>query len=277
MSVEDPRASVIEQSLSRSERIAFNALASHLGNALELGVRGLSQLSGVSTATIVRMTKKLGYRGFTDMVYQLERNPAQTSTAIATPSIQKEPFNDYPLIFNVSPALDSAISAVARRLLHTRGLVHTYGHGFSSIMAEYLTKKLARLEIPSRASNADNSLLDFENVADSKDTLALFSRSGITERVVDHARIARDADVTVISFTNDTNNPLRNLADIAIAIPDDRPLDNRNSSPSFFFASNIAVIESIVSRYYALERSFSDASGKSAPDCRAMKPFSSSS
>lgn len=255
MSVEDPRASTIEQSLSQKERIALNVLTSHLEDALALGVRGLSQLSGVSTATIVRMTKKLGYRGFTDMVYQLRHNPSPASVAMATPSVPEGLPNDLPLMIKMSPELDSAISAAARRLLHTRGLVHTYGHGFSSIMAEYLTKKLARLEIPSRASNADNSLLDFENVADSKDTLALFSRSGITERVVDHAHIARDANVTVISFTNDTNNPLRSLADIAIALPDDRPLDNRNSNPSLFFASTIAAIELIVSRYYELKRS----------------------
>lgn len=247
------RISLVEQGLSKGELVAFEAVRANADEALDLGVRGLAGRCGVSTATIVRMAKKLGYRGFTDLIYHIRSeggNPGgETSGTMFPPSMS-------PLIsLNAAPNLMSGVAMAARRLHHTKGIVHTYGHGFSSIMAEYLTRKLARLEVRSRALNADNSLLDFENVADERDTIALFSRSGMTKRVVEYGEVARDAGINVISFTNGTDNPLRRLSNIAIIVPDDRPMDNRNTYPTLYFASCITIIEMIVARYYELTAS----------------------
>lgn len=236
-----------EHSLSQRELKVFEYVVAHPNDSIELGARGVAAACETSAATVVRTAQKLEYRGFTDMCYRIQDIGALGSKKDVELTSSLHQAIDYP------QCDQAAIAATARRLKHTRGMVYTYGHGFSSLMAAYFTKKLARLEIRSTAATADNSLCDFENTAGPGDTIALFSRGGHTERVVDHARIARDAGVSVITFTNDSANPLRDLADISLVIPDDHPLDNRSNYPTTFFAGVALMIEMIAAAYLALD------------------------
>ena len=67
-------------------------------------------------------------------------------------------------------------------------LVFIYGMGFSSLMAEYLAKKLLVLGIKCIYSDAADSIGIFENNLEDIGVLIVFSRSGRSSHVLNRVR-----------------------------------------------------------------------------------------
>ena len=57
--------------LSSFEKELIEYFVNNVSEALELGVRGVAKKKYTSTSTIMRLSKKLGYSGFIEMLYSL--------------------------------------------------------------------------------------------------------------------------------------------------------------------------------------------------------------
>ncbi|WP_412518709.1 MurR/RpiR family transcriptional regulator [Staphylococcus simulans] len=57
--------------LSISEKFLINYIENNYSKIANISIVALSELANVSTSTIVRSMKKLGYNGFTDFKYQI--------------------------------------------------------------------------------------------------------------------------------------------------------------------------------------------------------------
>ena len=58
--------------LTESEEMAFKYIVNNFEKSLEIGVRGVAKKCFASTSVVMNLSKKLGYKGFVDMVYRLE-------------------------------------------------------------------------------------------------------------------------------------------------------------------------------------------------------------
>lgn len=237
-----------DRKLSEREQRALFYMAARLDTILEEGIRGVAAANETSPSTVMRLAKKMGYSGYTDMCYQMKRDltagfghDASESGASIRHTI------------DLPAANKAALSALARRLYRHRGNIHTCGTGFSSLTSRYLARKLGRYGLHVHSNDGDGSVIDFESIVDQGDTVILFSRSGGTKRILEYARVARASGATIATITADTDNPLRAAGDISLIVTDDRPLDNRNVLPSFYFAACIMLIETLAEYYLRLE------------------------
>ncbi|MBM7839568.1 DNA-binding MurR/RpiR family transcriptional regulator [Alkalihalobacillus xiaoxiensis] len=66
--------------LSSTERYLLTYIHDHLDDIATMSIVTLSDRATVSTATIVRLMKKLGYRGYTSFKYRLEQDKTMIDT-----------------------------------------------------------------------------------------------------------------------------------------------------------------------------------------------------
>lgn len=237
-----------EHKLSKTERKVLFYLAETGADVLDANVRDVATANGTSAGTVMRLAKKMGYRGFTDMCYHLERDfefDGENSAEDENPLSQ---------VIQLPEEDRAALKTIARRLRRTHGDIHLFGSGFSSIVSSYLAKKFSRFALHAHITDGDNSVIDFENIVEAGDTAFLVSRSGRTERGLQYAKVAKASGVYVITITADTENPLRDMADTELIVHDDRPLDNRNALPSSFFPACIMLVEMLAAEYLQLEQ-----------------------
>lgn len=58
--------------LSEAERYLFKYIYNHLEEVTNMSIVKLSENANVSTATIIRLMKKIGYEGYTDFKYKVQ-------------------------------------------------------------------------------------------------------------------------------------------------------------------------------------------------------------
>ena len=58
--------------LLNQEELALKYIVNNFEKSLEIGVRGVAKNCFASTSVVMNLAKKLGYKGFVDMVYRLE-------------------------------------------------------------------------------------------------------------------------------------------------------------------------------------------------------------
>lgn len=237
-----------DHKLSEREQRALFYMAAHLDSILHEGVRGVAAVNDISPSTVMRLAKKMGYSGYTDMCYQMKR---ELTAGFGHDASESEEGIRHTI--DLPAANSAALATLARRLHRHRGDIHTCGTGFSSLSSRYLARKLGRYGLHVHSSDGDGSVIDFESIVDRGDTVFLFSRSGGTKRTLEYARVAHASGATIVTVTADTNNQLRAAGDISLIITDDRPLDNRNVLPSFYFAACIMLIETLAEYYLQLE------------------------
>lgn len=235
--------------LTGAESTVLEAIFAHGPSARSIGVRGIAAECFTSTSTVMRLARKLGYQGFVDMCYQLPLEEGR-DTAFAARQLAEIPAR---VEFEVPPVDREAIADVARRLHRVGGSVHIYGCGFSSLLAQYLSKKLLGLGVRVIFSSADDSIGIFENNLDRTDSLIVVTRSGCTKRVLNRVEMAVDEGIFTVAFTGDHDSPVRQGSDVSIVAADENAMDDRNTGPSLFFARTLMLMEFLVDEYLRQE------------------------
>lgn len=235
--------------LTDTERSVLEFLLTHIDDALKLGVRGVAKANYTSTSTVMRLAKKLGYNGFIEMYYKLLGEAGHSERGYEL----NESFVSFFAGDNsLTPEIYQSLRLAARKVYETDQLVFIYGMGFSSLMAEYLAKKLLVLGIKCIFSDASDSIGIFENNLEDIGVLIVFSRSGRSPHVLNRVRTARENAISTIAFTSDGENPLKTESSISISVEDDSHLDDRNMKPTMFFAKTLTMIELFIYEYYSI-------------------------
>lgn len=236
------------KNLTDVEKSVLYYIVEHMDQVLKIGVRGVAKENFTSTSTIMRLTKKMGYNGFVDMYYKLlplighhEKSPdsgMQFINSFCSNSLLE--YNSYELMKDFS-----------RQLCQVRDkYIFLYGTGFSSMLAEYFTKKLLVLGKKCIYSNGMDSIGVFENNLSDMAILIVVSRSGETDRVADRIKTAKENGIFTVSFTNETVNRVNVLADIKFRIEDSNKLDDRNMMANTFFPNVLMLMELLIYEYH---------------------------
>lgn len=234
------------ESLTRAEYRVLAHLTAHPLLVGNITVRNLAQATFVSTATIMRLSQKLGFSGYSEFIWHCKQlladTPhiaAQASEPVELPAL----FNQF--IANYQQTFRWATQEKRRQfasLLREKESFFLYGAGFSYLFAEYLTKKLQVLGKTAFISGPGDSRNIFLSNAARYQVFIAVSRSGETEQVVDKVKIAKNVGMTVVAFTHASANTLASLADLHFALYDEAVHFAAEAAGVTSFESNLVLL-----------------------------------
>lgn len=223
-------------------------IVENIDTVLQKGVREIARDNYTSSATVIRLSKKLGYTGFVDMYYQLvpqvkKASLQQTEVIGDFPEIRLQDFFEYNTMEEVNLFIE--------KVLHLRqNYIFIYATGFSAIAAEYLYKKLLVLGKKTIIASGTDSIGVFENNLEDIGALVVISKSGETQQVIDKLKAAKEHDIFTVSFTKETENRTTEIADLNFKLFDNNKLDDRNMLPNIFFPTLLMLFEYILKEYF---------------------------
>ena len=219
-------------------------LVENIDSCINESIREISKKLYTSPSTIIRLSKKLGYSGFVELMYSLKTQLSNkhTSTSLC------ETNNKNLFILNYENADKDFIKCIEK------GNILISGEGFSEIVSKYMYMKLLVIGKRSILSTFIDFDILFDNHVESIDSIILISKSGEGTHCVNSYEHARERNLTIICFTGNSNSTLAKNSDITFIIPDWEKLDNDNYYPNPFFAYCIETFELMIQKYFESQR-----------------------
>ena len=223
--------------LTETERQILEYILKNIDNVLDKGVREVAQANYTSATTIIKLSKKLGYTGYVDMLYRLnfiiknnEKNQERTSDITSfIDEIDKS-------------TIDSFIDTLIK---HRQDIIYITGTGFSSPIVDFFCRKMLVLGFKCIKTNSygvyDNNQIGGALVIG-------ISKSGETESVTKVIDYAAKNKLDIITFTGRPNSHMAKQSTIHFSILDDKELDDRNITSNYFYARVMIVMEYLLDK-----------------------------
>lgn len=209
--------------LNDSESRALRFMDQNKEGLKKIGIREVAKHAYVSTATIVNMCKKIGFSGYSELVFSLQ--PATVSLA---------------------PISDTLVTQ--EEILHFSQLLNQYkdkrmmvlASGFSQNIANYMSESLNLYGFRATA----NSHLEFlrENVSE-EILLFIISNSGDTQRLVELADTAKKHHMATIAFVGEKKSKIGDLSCLTISTGTYSPRTIQEFTPNLFFGTALNQFE----------------------------------
>nr|WP_321445780.1 SIS domain-containing protein [uncultured Cohaesibacter sp.] len=195
---------------------------------LEAGtpIKEIATEAGVSEALVVKVAKKMGFNGFSDLKAAIlgyrEGNSADLYREIS-PDDKLETVASK--VFRTSvQALEEtlaildieALDKTAQALLKARN-VDIYGLGGSAQIGRDVAHKFLRIGRRFSVQDDSHMMLMSASVLGPEDVVIAISHSGTTSAVIEAAEVARKTGATVIALSNYARSPLAEIATITLA------------------------------------------------------------
>ncbi|MGL4653473.1 MurR/RpiR family transcriptional regulator [Cetobacterium sp.] len=221
--------------LTESEELALSYIVNNIDKALEVGVRGVARECFASTSVVMNLSKKLGYKGFIDMVYRLELSLKSNSAA-------KDLNSSYCQDFTLQKGMKF------RNLLKQKKFrpIFVHGVGFSNYVARYISDKLM---ISGYFSMLSEYMESVERNYEEKPLLIVISKSGETAAILNLCNKAKAKDVPIVVITGTKNSSMEKLAELTFVVKNSNLLDDRNLEKNDFFGNSILFFEELVDGY----------------------------
>jgi RpiR family murPQ operon transcriptional repressor len=215
--------------------------------------QALAAKVGVSQSSIVKLTQRLGFKGFTAFklaiiedigrkhaILEPERpihnkiNSDDSSLTIAQKLVQEK---NHALIATTN-AIDFSEFETITALLNQAQRIQIVGIGGSALTAKDLAFKLLKIGMTALAEQDSHVQIATANALTKNDVQIVISYSGSRKEILMATQTALDKGATVIALTSTKRSPLRKLANFCIdTIADERQF--RSSSISSRTAQNV--------------------------------------
>lgn len=229
--------------LSDTEQNVLTYLVNNIDDLQDAGIRSIAQACYTSMTTVIRLSKKLGYSGFREMLFDLRR----LSNASHELDIRLEDHNIHFTYHGDDVHL--FLEALSRRRL-----IGVAGEGYSRHIAEYIEHKLigaGHQTICQDYLEPDQFVGIYRKLLD----IVLFvSKSGQTPAIVETARDCAQAGVLTAAFTGNKGSELADACDIVFTVKDDHPFDLKNAEPNCFAGYCLLAFEELLSLSIAQEQ-----------------------
>lgn len=213
-------------SLPVTERKIALVLLDSPDRVVNMQIDELAAASGVSAASVVRLSKRMGYSGYKDLCRGISVELALQRADIPYEDIYPDSdletivrttcYTDIQAIENTLSMIDYDQFGKAVDALAAAPRVDFYGIGSSGIVSRDGSLKFLRLN-KSSVTEADPH---YQCIAASTlkpgDVAVLISYSGTTFDTIDTLKVAKESGATTISITKYGSTPLSDLADIKL-------------------------------------------------------------
>ncbi|MGL6066327.1 MAG: MurR/RpiR family transcriptional regulator [Cetobacterium sp.] len=217
--------------LTESEELALNYIVNNIEKALEVGVRGVAKECFASTSVVMNLSKKLGYKGFIDMVYRLE-------LLLNNEGLEKSLTQNYCTNFSLQKEMK-----FKNLLTKRKRPIFVHGVGFSNYIAKYIKDKLMILGYFCMMSEYMETI---ERDYLEKPLLIVVSKSGETAGILNLCEIAKSKKIPIVALTGTEKNSIEEIADISFVIKNSNQLDDRNIGKNDFFGKSLLFFEDLI-------------------------------
>lgn len=209
--------SVKVQALTNTERNIFNYVIKNMHIVKRMSIRELASACYVSTATLFRFVKKLGFSGYADFIYTIQETE-RASRQIAIPSIVQDAGYRDSYLKNVIEAVKVITDEKVEKfnqIMSRYPKIYILADGLSQSVAAYFHRMLKIIgydvEIPQQQFEIDSVLLRIKR----EDVLLVLSYTGNNQHVIHWIEeIFTIATPTIISVTRADNNVIQNMSDL---------------------------------------------------------------
>ena len=222
----------IYSELRKSEKKVADYILANKIKIEKMGLEEIAENSKVSTPTVIRFTKALGYEGFKDFKTELLKSGRQNQNDYDNIDLlldlhitKNDKLEDIPikLVGLTIKALEETLKFLnyeiyeeAIKLITNANTIDIYGVGNSGSIGNDFASKLLRIGLNCRAY-PDNHLQQLCACHLGKKDLAIaISHSGETRDTVDALRIAKESGAKTLVLTNFKASVITKYADISL-------------------------------------------------------------
>jgi len=234
--------------LSEDERRVITSITSHIERGEKrVGIQQIAAENYLSAASIVKMCKRLGFDGYSELYYHLSRQ------LLSTESRTEETLKA--LVDNYSDGQIEAFCALMRA--RRDGKIFTTGEGFSNIVGDYFVQRLSICGFMAFSNvhfydymifrEAHQGTVEAENAV-----MFAVSQSGETGPVLNDVRHAKKHGHKIVSFTRRGDSTLTQLSDLVFVL-DGVKQTLAVSLPNLFFGHVILVFEELMASLFGFE------------------------
>lgn len=227
------------QNLSNSEIEILEYMFASPEKIKKEGIRQLAKANFTSTASIVRLAKKLGYSGYNELIFDVKRMTSDCEISHVK--------NENGFSWNSKHQL-SDLSELSKKYLNKEKYIYLYGEGFCEFVTGYIHRKLIvkkhnvillhGLEIPIVHEEKHNP------------TLIIISKSGENFACIRKIEQLTKLGGDIISITSDFNSSIGKISDVGISILVNHVADSKNESFTTFFGDSINLLEFLFAKAY---------------------------
>lgn len=210
-----------------SEEKVANYILARWQEVLHLPITELAERIGVSEATIVRMCKKLGLRGFQELKIALATEKVQPIKTVHQ-AVQEGDDLETILkkVFSANiRAMESTLNVISVKeieraidaILNARQL-QIYGVGGSGPVALDAQHKFMKTGIPTVAYIDSHMMAMSASILEPQDVVIGISASGSSKDIVEALELAKNRGATTIGITHYAKTPLDRVLDIKLSV-----------------------------------------------------------
>ncbi|MCY7492936.1 MurR/RpiR family transcriptional regulator [Bacillus safensis] len=210
----------VYQTLSETERYLLNYIHQHLEDISTLSIVTLSERANVSTATIVRLMKKIGYNGYTSFKYRLKQEKKMTDANDQLKNIDEDiklaiRKNEEEVLKTIQLQSIGQIEDAVQKI-HNADKIYIFGRGFSEMIAKEMTIKLQLIGKTCEVHD-DPNIIRLKSRDIEKSELAIFvSLNGETAELVEACQNLSMKQVTTITVTTRIDSTLSKISDMTL-------------------------------------------------------------
>ena len=215
----------LRSSMSKAELLVCDYILKHPDEVVYLSVSELASRSGVSDATVIRTSQKIGAGSYQDLKISLaqelvsplqavnEEITSEDDTAAVTEKIFRGILHTLDMTYKIQ---DAAALDTAAELLMNAGRIAICGLGNSHAIAANIQHKFMRLGLNATAYADTHLQVICASFLKKGDVLFAVSHSGSSRDVVHAAKLAKENGTMILSLTNVGRSPLADISDVAL-------------------------------------------------------------
>lgn len=219
-----------EESYTSTEKLIAKYILEHGNEILNYSAQTLGEKTNTSAAAIIRFSKKIGFKGFSDLKMNLAQSHSNEQHDL-----------DVDIIFNENDDMTSLVDKGCRlnmntvlktyqlinisdlekaiNLLCEASTIYLFGVGGSSVIANDIEQKLIRIGKKVIYNNDLHIQMTFTQSMTKDDVALIISYSGTTTGLVDISKILVEKNIPYISITQINRNLISKNSTIALRVP----------------------------------------------------------
>jgi DNA-binding MurR/RpiR family transcriptional regulator len=216
----------LSDNLKPSEVPAARYILEHPQEVIHLSIQELSRRSGSSEASIIRLCKSTGLKGYQELKVSIAADLATQSSPMQYTDIrpnapideivQSVAGHNLKSLEDTLRLLDTATLESAAEALGKARRIDFYGVGASNLICQDAQQKFMRAgKVATAYGDSHLQVTSAVNLGP-EDVAVGVSYSGQTVEIVQALQVAKNAGATTISITRVGDNPVSQLADIRL-------------------------------------------------------------
>lgn len=216
-----------KEDLSMAERAVLDYLIENKSVLKDFSVEKIAEAAYTSPASVVRMCKKLGYKGFKDFKIdfilanakvEVPENKEYFDVVLAKDSHcgQSAIENNIKVLEDTLKLYDEETVSKAAELIMGARKILIFGKGSSFLVCKDLEMKLRRINKFCIAQGESHDQLVDATFISQKDVIIFVSNSGKTKEIMSAALLAKENKAKIISITKIGSSMLADLSDVVL-------------------------------------------------------------